>query len=347
MKQDKDIFEMLDLIPNPVFCAENYFITKLNQAAARLFLRTGLPLEPLFESGSEEYATFQGGMLYVTLSICGQKRGTSIVRIGGKDIFTLDQEFESEELRILALAARELRGPLANAMLASQQLAESGEKRDETSRLNRGLYQMLRIIGNMSDASGSSSPFRPEMRNANALFQEIAEKSAATAAPSGITIRYSGLDQDICCPLDSAQLERAALNMLSNALKFSDPGSTVIMNLSRSGTVLRFSVTNNGTGIPTDLQGTLFRRYLREPVIEDNRHGIGLGMLLIRNAAANHGGAVLLDQPDENSTRISITISTRLPLDTSLHTARLNADYAGEQDHVLLELSELLPCELF
>lgn len=347
MKQNNNISEILDLMPYPVFCAENHVITKLNQAAARLFLRVGLPLEPLFESGSDEYAAFEGGMLYVTLSICGQNRGASIVRIGKEDIFTLDQEFESEELRVLALAARELRGPLANAMLASQQLTETNENHAEVSRLNRGLYQMLRIIGNMSDASGSGLMFRPEMYNANALFQEIVEKASAAAASSGIIIQYSGLDEDVCCPLDRQQLERAALNMLSNAIKFSGCGSSIDVSLTRSGSSLRFSVTNSGTGIPQDLQGTLFRRYLREPAIEDSRHGIGLGMLLIRNAAANHGGAVLVDHPEGNSTRISMTISARLPLDATLHTPRLTADYAGEQDHVLLEFSELLPYDLY
>lgn len=346
MEQNKDIEKMLGLMPNPVFCAVDHTITHLNQAAAQLFLRTGMPLEPLFESGAQDYSAFDGGMLYVTLSVCGQSRGASIVRIDDMDVFSLDPVFESDSLRVLALAARELRGPLSNAMLASQQLADS-ENTDEVSRLNRGLYQLLRIISNMSDATGNGIPFRPELRNANALFQEIADKAAAAASSAGVSITYSGLKEEISCLLDAQQLERAALNMISNAIKFSGKDSTVSLTLTRFGTSLRFSVTDHGSGISEELQGTLFHRYLREPAIEDSRHGIGLGMLLIRSAAASHGGAVLIDHPEADQTRVSLTVSTDLQTNTALHTSRLQADYAGENDHTLLELSELLPPTLY
>lgn len=342
MEQNTDFTQMLDFMLNPVFCAENNRITKLNQAAARLFLREGLSLEPLFESGAEEYAAFSGGMLYVTLSICGQNRGASIRRIGAVDIFSLDQEFESEELQVLALAARELRGPLTNAMIAAQQIDD--EDKGNTSRLNRGLYQLLRIVSNMSDASGCTTMFRPEYRNADALFREMLQKAAAASA---FPIEYTGLSEEASWQLDAQQLERAVLNMLSNAIKFAEPGSTIQASLSRFGKGLRFSVTNQGNAITEETQSTLFRRYLREPAIEDSRHGIGLGMLLIRNAAASHGGAVLVDHPAPDQTRISITISLNRQFPAKLHTSRLNVDYAGEQDHVLTELSELLPYDLY
>lgn len=342
MEQKNHIADMLALLPGPAFLVRDNAIYHLNDAARRLFLREGIPISTIFDSGFQDYRMFESGALYVTLTFCDQTWGASVTRVEGNDLFVLDQQFESDALRVLALAARELREPLSNAMLAAQQI--TGEN---AARLNRGLYQMLRIVSNMSDASAHAALFRPESRDVDAVFQEIVEKAGALTAPLGITLRYEGLKETVLCRMDSQMLERAILNLLSNALKFSESGSVITASVHRTGNLLRFSLTDQGCGLSEDVRGTLFRRYLRDPAIEDSRYGIGLGMLLVRNAAARHGGAVLADQPEGRGTRISFTIRTDLETETTLHTSRLRVDYAGEQDHALLELSELLPPELY
>lgn len=344
MEQQSGGMQMLDFMVYPAFCVKNRIITKLNIPAAKLFLREGLSLDTILDSGAEAYDAFSSGMLCLTLSICGQRFGASVIRVGEEDVFTLDRQYESEELRVLALAARELRGPLSGAMLAVQQL---GIENQLLSRLNRSLHQMLRIVGNMSDASGGSPVFRPEPQNIDAMFQEISEKVAALSSFSDITFSYQGLGEAVTCIVDRQQMERAALNMVSNALKYTPKGGNIQLALCRSGKQFRFSVTDSGCGIHEKERATLFSRYLREPGIEDTRHGIGLGMLLIRLTAARHGGAVLVDFPKEGGTRISLTFSSVSGSGNVLHTAFLPADYAGEQDHMLIELSDTLPLEQY
>ena len=339
MEQRTEEIELLELLPRPVFCVKNGIITRLNQPARKLYLREGLPVEALLEAGNENYAAYCGGLLYVTLTIHGQSFGASIVRMGEEDLFTLDQQFENDELRILALAARELRAPLTDAMLTVQQLSQEDAA---LKKLNRSLYQLLRVIGNMSDASGSSLSFRPERQNVNAVFQEIAEKVTALSDTAGTEITYTGLQADCSCVFDRQLMERAVLNMVSNALKFTPKGGAIHMQLRVSGKQFCFSVTDTGSGMTEQEQATLFSRYLREPCLEDSRHGIGLGMLLIRNAASLHRGAVLVDHPEGSGTRVTVTFCS-LPDDTAkLHTMLLGTDYAGEQDHTLIELSEFL-----
>lgn len=344
MEHQTEGTEMLELMPNPVFCVAGGDIVRLNTPARKLFLREGLSLAPLLASGSEDYDHFSGGMLYLTLTIFGQQFGASVVRVGQEDVFTLDQPFDSEELRALSLAARELRAPLSNAMLAAQRLPAGSEA---TSKVNQSLFQLLRIIGNMSDAAGVSPAFCPENLNVTSLFQEIAEKAIALCASTGHIITYTGPDNPCLCRLDRQLMERAALNMLSNALKFTPPGGTIALSLHQTGKLFRFSVSDSGTGIPPQEQSSLFRRYLRPPAIEDVRHGIGLGMLLIRNTAAFHGGAVLVDRPDGTGTRITITFSSIPEETTQVRSYLLTADYAGEQDHSLIELSDFLPFTLY
>ena len=177
------------------------------------------------------------------------------------------------------------------------------------------------------------------------MFREIWEKAAALA--QGFRISYSGLSEESCCFVDRQMMERAALNMLSNALKFTPPGGEVQLSLKKSGEQFRFCVTDTGSGIPEDTRASLFSRYLREPTIEDTRHGIGLGMLLIRTAATRHRGAVLVDHPAGFGTRITLTFADAPGAEEGLHANQLRSDYAGEQDHTLIELSDFLPPECY
>ena len=93
------------------------------------------------------------------------------------------------------------------------------------------------------------------------------------------------------------------------------------------------------------LRGSVYSRFRRGPGIEDHRYGIGLGMVLIRAAAALHGGTVLLDQADGN--RLTMTIAIRESKDSMVRDNRLLVDYAGERDHRLIELSDVLPTEAY
>ena len=133
------------------------------------------------------------------------------------------------------------------------------------------------------------------------------------------------------------------MNMLSNSLKFTSKGGTISASLTRQGRMLHLKIQDSGSGIPDEIRGSIFSRYLRQPMIEDCRHGIGLGMVLIRSAAANHGGTVLVDHPPQGGTRITMTIAIRQNNSNMLHSHIMHIDYSGEKDHALVELSDVLP----
>ncbi len=351
MNERNDITGMLDLLTLPGFCVQNQIITAANAAAEGLLLSVGTDISGLFLTGKQEYAAFAGGCLYLTLSIGGQPCGAAVTKMGALDVFVLEQEQDQAELRSMALAARELREPLTNVMITADRLFpvaaldRDPALQEQMARLNRGLYQMLRILGNMSDACGRTT--RMETCDITAHIAEIMEKSAALMGHAGITLTYSGLSEPLLMLADREQLERALLNMLSNAMKFTPAGGTVEVSLARHGAMLSISVTDSGSPIADSILKNLFRRYLRQPAIEDSRFGIGLGMVLIRNAASSHGGTVLVDQPDNAGTRVTMTLSIQQSTGTQLRTPILQVDYTGERDHGLLEFSESLPAYLY
>ena len=86
--------------------------------------------------------------------------------------------------------------------------------------------------------------------------------------------------------------------------------------------------------------------YIHRGGLEDKRNGLGLGMLLIRSTAALHGGTVLIDHPENTGTRITVSFTIRQN-NATLRSPRMRIDYAGERDHGLIELSDVLPASLY
>jgi len=347
MEDQKDILGMLDLITAPGFCVKENRIIKANAAAAGLFFAEGMEIIPLLASGAEEYRAFAGGCLCLTITQSNQVWTASVTRLQDMDVFILEPDISRPELQALALAARELRAPLNNAMLMADKLLhqENPEILDSVSRLNRGLYQLLRIVGNMSDAGYIPTGKRHSLHEINTVMDEIMQKAAGFTEASGIQLRYTDLPEVVYTLCDPEQLERAVMNILSNAIKFTPKGGSIEASLTCSSHLLRLSIQDSGSGIADSMLRSLFSRYLRQPSLEDSRYGIGLGMVLIRNAAVQHGGTVLIDQPDGTGTRVTITIAIRQEEPT--FRSKVLHPTAGGYDTGLIELSEVLPATMF
>lgn len=345
---NKEIDTMLHMMLHPAFCARGGILVNCNAAAHSLCLEEGTALSSLVMTGQEELDALQTGCLYLQLSLPGGTCGAAVTRMEDTLIFLLDQD--TGELQALSLAAKELREPLNNLMAISSQLLPSALPDSDPkisgllARMSKELYQLQRTLNNMSDAPQASALSHQEMRNAAQVFDDIFEKAASLLALSGIRLSYRGLSQDVFTLMDMDQIERAVLNILSNSSKFLGSEGTIHASLSRQGSFLRLSIQDDGPGIPEDILGTLFQRYLRQPGIEDNRQGLGLGMVLIRSAAASHGGTVLIDQPANSGTRVTLTLRIR-QVDATVHSPRQTL--SGGFDQALVELSQILPASAY
>ena len=344
---------MLDLISQPAFIVKDGAVVQVNEEAQKYFIETGMPVAELLRTGKTEYNEMGEGCLYLTLSIAGVPCAASVRRMAEGDVFTLEQEADQAELQSMALAAQELRVPLSNVMMIADQLFPVADKDPDTqnqvAKINRGLFQMLRIVGNMSDAYRYSQQTEPNMAVANltALMDELFAKIADMLLAAGTQVHFENLTQSVFGLADVEKLERAVYNIVSNAVKFADRGSPIYARLTRKNDMLYLTVQDNGKGIDGAMRGNVHNRFCRQPGLEDSRYGIGLGMVLIRSAAAAHGGTLLIDHPENCGTRLTMSIAIRQNVETVVRTHALRVDYAGERDHTLIELADVLPNTLY
>lgn len=355
MEHTEDMLTMLDQIPSPAFFVQNGIITHGNAPALQRQIPIRGDIQSILLTGQKEYAEFAGGCLYLTIRLCDIPSSVSITKLHDGHLFILEQEDDQLELQSMALAAQALRSPLSNVMAVADRLFpmtgmdDTPEAQEQIARINRGLYQMLRIVCNMSDAYryGTENTLRTELLEAGGTVQEIIDQAIPLIAHTGITLDYSGPKESIFCLLDAEKLERAVNNLLSNAIKFTPRGGSIHAALTRKGKMLYLSVQNSGCGIPDRLRSSVFNRYLRQPGPEDSRFGIGLGMVLVRRAAAAHGGTVLIEEGTDFGLRVTVSFPIRQATDPSVRSPMIHVDYAGHRSHCLIELSDCLPLELF
>lgn len=353
METTNHLFPWLELIDRPAFCVKDGIVVDTNTAAQHRMLQEGMQVQQIVTDHRDVYETFENGCLYLTITLGEIPCTASVTRTKECDVFLLHQDTDDDHLQTLALAAQQLRIPLSNVMTVSDQLLEKLDRSDEdfqyhSSQMNHGLFQLLRIISNMSDASSYNRiPFSGmQTVNLTAVIDEIVEKAQAVSADAGLTISYSGPDCAIFGLASEEKLERAIFNLLSNAMKFSPAGSAIDVKLTKSGNLLTLTICN--PNLDTVREHSFWKQYRREPSIEDSRFGLGLGMTLVSAVASAHGGTVLVDAPQPGQTRVTLTIAIKKDTSGIVRSPAFRiGDYAGGRDKGLLELSEILPSDAY
>ena len=349
MNIQNELQGLLNRYSCPAFSVQENIVTACNQAAEALLLNTGMDIRSLLMTGSEEYAAFREGCLYLKLKLSAKGVGASVTALDNCHLFLVDQDPEDADLRSLSLAARELRSPLSNLMIAADSIMRSADGneglQEQLARLNRSLHQMHRLVNNMSDAGRSDILTPAGIHDWNRLIHDVFEKLQTQLAGTNVTLTYEGLEETVHGLANEGQLERAILNIVSNAMKFMPEGGTIHASLTRKNNMLHLSIRDSGSGIAENVLGNVFSRYQRQPGIEDSRYGIGLGMVLIRSAAADHGGTILIDKPEGSGTRVTMTMAIRE--DAPILRTPIIPPVSDSSRTVLTELSDSLPWEFY
>ncbi len=251
-------FSWLKLMDRPAFCVKDGLVAAVNSSAEKYAICVGMDVTNFVGTHKQEYESFTAGCLYLPINLEGASINVSVTRTSECDIFVINQDTEDGELQALALAAQQLRIPLANIMaVADHLLAEMDTNADTTqqaSQLNHNLFQLMRIVSNMSDAYGYKDLIAAGMETVNlsAVVDEVMEKIQTVSESTGIAIEYTGIQDSVFGLANPEKLERTIYNLLSNALKFSAEGSAVQVTLARNADKLSLTVCNTHSQVNDD-----------------------------------------------------------------------------------------------
>ena len=341
----------LELIDRPAFLVRDSAVVYANQIAKQHLVTVGMTTKEILGQHYDAYENLKDGCLYMTLYIRDIPHGATILRQEDGDIFLLDRDFDTCQLQTFALAAQQLRTPLSNLITVSDCLLPiiaDSEGKEYAAHLRQNLFAMMHLVSNMADAGRYQGLFEPnwETTELNRFFRELFEKADTVLEHADVRVQYTPMEKGVFSLVDREQIQRAVYNLLSNAAKFSPKGSTIQAKLTRKKDYVGLTIEDQGSGVAPHVKSDLFHRYLREPTIEDSRFGLGLGMTLVRSAAAIHEGTVLVDQP--GGTRVTLTLAIRKFIPDTLRSPVMRiSDYTGGHDMALFEFAQILPPSAF
>ena len=116
-------------------------------------------------------------------------------------------------------------------------------------------------------------------------------------------------EEPVFVQLDRNLLLRGLDNLMNNALKYNDPGTTVFVSLHREDHKAILTVADNGKGIPEELQADIFRPFVTGNTARTPGKGTGFGMAVSRKAVELHGGTIALVNPPAPGTCTEIRIT--------------------------------------
>lgn len=204
---------------------------------------------------------------------------------------------------VLSIVAHDLRNPLNAISMGASLLLDlplSGEKRDEHLRVvQRSAARMDRLIQDLLDAArieaGRFSVQRGVLEVAP-LIAEACETFAAPAAASQQQLSCKVRDGTPAISADGDRVLQLLRNLLSNALRHTPEGGSIMVRVEPAGDEVRFSVRDTGAGIPEEDLPHLFDRFWQAR--HTRRGGAGLGLAIARGIAEAHGGRIWVESEE-------------------------------------------------
>lgn len=261
----------------------------------------------------------------------------------------------SEQKLFLGLA-HELRTPL-HVILSAIQLQDEGDgagncddTREKYKRIcgvvKSNSYRLLRVINNLIDINlleAGALSANPVYADLGQETRRVFEAAKPWFGKKTVRLSYEEADGDFVTACDPSNYQRVLMNLLSNALKFTEPGGDVLIAVVRnivSGDIV-VSVKDSGCGIPPERRQGLFESYsgFREELVRETE-GNGLGLAIVKGLVTLEGGTVQLVNGQGRGSEFRLAYPQKdatVPAKESGHVHRDTLDYMA-----VMEFSEIL-----
>ena len=233
-----------------------------------------------------------------------------------RDALMKERDVSEYKSRFISRASHEFRTPLAMIATSSDLLKSYSDRMTEDQRVERieriqteitHLTAMLDDLLNISKAQelGTDS-LHASTFDVGALFDDVVEdmRTGLGMEHNFDITREPGVFEFVG---DRKLLRRALMNLISNALKYSERGTRIGAGLTHGGAALQITVEDSGIGIPEADQEQLFEPFHRGGNVA-NISGTGLGLAIVKQVVDLHGGAIAVESAVRKGTRFTITL---------------------------------------
>jgi PAS domain S-box-containing protein len=220
----------------------------------------------------------------------------------------------SWKLELLSILAHDIRAPLATlkghatALLANFHQWDDSLMEEFLNAIDRSTDQLIHQVERslaLTRVEAGRLGLRPEAVDPGVLVHDVAERTSGFTGQ--IDLRLD-LPEDLPkVRVDSSRMEEVLINLIENAVRYTPADKPIIISAVKTDSLLQFSVTDEGPGVPLEKQEEIFKKFARDEV----EGGSGLGLFIARRIVEAHGGQIWVESPPdgaEHGARFVLTI---------------------------------------
>ncbi len=206
--------------------------------------------------------------------------------------------------RFLGMAAHDMRSPLMVIRTYAELLLEDvGVDLPETARemlqpIHRASEQMIVLVNDLLDASlVESGHLELDLRSLDLVehLRGALPTLQLMGRARGVEVRLEVLAQEARVDADPHRLDQTLQNLVGNAVKYSEPGQPVVIEVREAGGRFLVSVIDTGCGIVEEDLPVLFAPFGRGARVDSNQPSTGLGLAITRRLVEAHGGTLWVE----------------------------------------------------
>lgn len=216
------------------------------------------------------------------------------------------RKYSINQSQMFSSMSHELKTPL-NIIFSALQLLESQYDDKDlvpdhaifskySKVMKQNCYRLVRLINNIIDMNKIELGFyKLKLGNNNIVktIEDITLSIVAYAKLKKITIVFDTDIEEKIIAYDSEKFERIMLNILSNAIKFTEAEGTVSVNINHNDNYIFIKVKDTGIGIPENMLNKIFDNYAQvDHSFRTNVEGNGIGLSLVKSLVEMHGGKI-------------------------------------------------------
>lgn len=294
-----------------VFLISQFFtrpITNLTKAAERI--GEGSPVQA-FSSDTgrfrDEIATLADTLSTMVDQIAQRERELREQAEREKILLLKTSQFKSE---FLTHMSHEMRTPLtaikglADLALLGESEGISEQLQKDFQTIRRNCLALLGIIDDVLDMSkieAGQFSLKVELIDLRTVIADVLETTKSLAHQKGLGLRQTVAEGDLTVTADRQRIRQALLNLVGNAIKFTEHGE-ISIHAERENGVIRLSVRDTGPGIPPDQLEAIFQPFHQLEVTATRASGgAGLGLPISRHLVELHGGRLWVENLEKGT----------------------------------------------
>jgi PAS domain S-box-containing protein len=266
-----------------------------------------------FETTMIKFPFYQeGDKLIVTKDISERKRIEKLQKAMYERNKQLNQAVEYEKLRteFFANISHELRTPI-NVIFSSLQLLKLNLKKADNSKqellkldkyigvMRQNCFRLIRLINNLIDVTKiDSGYFVVDLNNYNIvkIVEDITLSVAEYIENKGIRLIFDTDVEEKIIACDPDKIERIMLNLISNAVKFTEAGGRIDISITDKEDGIIIKVKDTGMGIPPEKKKIIFDRFIQvDKTLTRAKEGSGIGLSLVKSLVEIHNGSISVE----------------------------------------------------